>query len=196
MEPRISISALRENPYYSIYYINLSRLIVNGIIPFVSLTFFNCSIYNRIRRRSNLSEENSPRKQRCGQEHDLARVLLAIVLTFILCHTLRIFLNFYEMIWINDIIACMSAKQDEFPLWCSIVNQFSTLFMVLNSSTNTIIYCCLNKKFRGYMHRRISRLSRRNRDEEQNSTLELQQIGLKNVQFAAERETDLRPVVL
>ena len=130
-------------------------------------------------------------QKRSDQEHDLARVLLAIVLTFIICHALRIFLNFYEMIWIRDILDCMTTNPgSEFPIWSYIVNELSTLFMVLNSCGNTIIYCCLNKKFRRYivLHRQTiyHGLSRRH-NTERISTIELHQSRLKRHETMPER---------
>ena len=140
---------MRKNPYYSIYYINLCRLIVLGVIPFVLLTFYNCAIYKRIRQGPKLIEENDlSKKVRRNQEHDLAMVLFSIVVLCILCHTLRFFLNFYEMIWINDILACTYEGKDGFPRWSYIVQEFSRLLLVFNSSVNIVIYCCFNQKFR------------------------------------------------
>ena len=146
-KPIISVTAMRTNPYYSIYYINLSRLVVLGILPLALLAFFNCDIYKRIRMRSKLIEENISKRIRINQENELARVLFAIVVLFIFCHTLRFFLNFYEMIWINNAISCMQAGKPEFPTWSWIVNEFSRLLLVLNSSINILVYCCFNIKF-------------------------------------------------
>ena len=41
----------RSHPYFLLFYQNLARLIILGILPFVMLIFFNCSIYFAIRRR-------------------------------------------------------------------------------------------------------------------------------------------------
>ena len=148
MKPIISVTAMRTNPYYSIYYINLGRLLVLGIIPLGLLVFFNCDIYKRIKSRSTLTEENVSKGIKVKQENELARVLFAIVILFILCHALRVVLNFYEMIWINKAISCMLAGQPEFPRWSVIVNEFSRFLMVFNSSVNIVMYCCFNTKFR------------------------------------------------
>ena len=140
---------MRRNPYYSIYYICLCRLIVLGIVPFSLLTFFNCAIYNRIKKPMPLMEDtNLTTRIRRNQENDLAKVLFAIVGLCIICHTLRFFLNFYEMIWINNLIACLQAGGREFPVWSHIVQECSRLLLILNSSTNIVIYCCFNSKFR------------------------------------------------
>ena len=147
--PTITINDMRRNPNYSIYYICLCRLIVLGIIPFSLLTFFNCAIYNRIKQPMPLMDDtNLSTRIRRTQENDLSKVLFAIVGLCIICHTLRFFLNFYEMIWINDLLACLQAGKTEFPVWSHVVQEFSRLLLILNSSINIVIYCCFNAKFR------------------------------------------------
>ena len=41
----------RSHPFFIMFYQNLARLIVLGMMPFAMLIFFNCSIYLAIRRR-------------------------------------------------------------------------------------------------------------------------------------------------
>ena len=105
--------------------------------------FFQDELSSTNRRTSSAS--------RCNKETDLARVLFGIVITFILCHALRILLSFQEAIVIKNVMACTSAGKPIFPRWAVITNQFSELILVLNSSVNLIIYCCFNKAFRQHM---------------------------------------------
>ena len=44
-------TAFRSHPYFIMFYQNLARLIVLGLLPFALLFFFNCSIYLAIKRR-------------------------------------------------------------------------------------------------------------------------------------------------
>jgi hypothetical protein len=83
-----------------------------------------------------------------NHEKDLARVLIGIVIMFILCHILRLLINFYETIVIRNAIACESAGQNDFPLWGFVTITCSELLLVFNSSLNMIIYCCINQNFR------------------------------------------------
>ena len=149
----IEITDMRKNANYSIYYICLCRLIVLGIIPFSLLTFFNCAIYNRIKQPMPLIDDTTlSTRIRRNQENDLSKVLFAIVGICIICHTLRFFLNFYEMIWINNLLACIQAgAKREFPVWSHVVQEFSRLLLILNSSVNIVIYCCFNAKFRNQL---------------------------------------------
>ena len=147
------VTELRRNPYYSTYYINLAVLFVLGIIPVSLLAYFNCVIYIKIKPPTILlhTEDcgSTSRISSCtSQEKDLARVLIGIVILFILCHILRLIINFYETIVIKNAIACESAGKYDFPLWGFISITCSELLLVLNSSLNMIIYCCINGSFR------------------------------------------------
>ena len=44
----------RSHPYFIMFYQNIARLVILGIIPFAMLIFFNCSIYLAIRRRTGM----------------------------------------------------------------------------------------------------------------------------------------------
>ena len=55
------------------------------------------------------------------------------------------------MIWINDLLACLQAGKTEFPVWSHVVQEFSRLLLILNSSINIVIYCCFNAKFRNQL---------------------------------------------
>ena len=105
MVPYITITELRTNPYYSTYYINLAVLFVLGVIPVSLLAYFNCVIYLKIKPPTILlhAEDcvggSTSRISSCtNHEKDLARVLIGIVIMFILCHILRLIINFYETI--------------------------------------------------------------------------------------------------
>ena len=147
-KPTIKITEMRKNPDYSKYYIHLCRLIVLGVIPFVLIAYYNFAIYKHIYQGSKLFEEDISKRIRQKQENNLSRVLFAIVVLFILCHTLKIFLNFYEMIWIDDVLFCTMNGKDGFPRWSYIVQVFSRFLLVFNSSVNIVIYTCFSGKFR------------------------------------------------
>ena len=152
---------MRKDPYYSIYYINLCRLIVLGIIPFSLLTFYNYAIYKNIRETSKSIVGNISRTPRRNQENELARVLFLIVGVCIVCHAPRFCLNFYEMVWINNAISCLRENKDEFPSWSYNVQEFSRFLMILNSTVNSVIYCCFNTKFRKQASRFKSTITRK-----------------------------------
>ena len=140
---------LRMNSYYITYYIVLTRLLFLGIFPFVLLAFFNYRIYHEIQVPSIINalpklEKDARRKQ----ETDLAKVLIGIVVIFILCNFLRVFLDFYEMVNIESIIACNLEGRVGTSSWVVQINYFSKLMIATDASISMVIYCLINKSFR------------------------------------------------
>ena len=148
IEPFIEITALRKNRAYSFYYVNLATLIVQGIVPLILLAYWNYNIYKNIRSSTNLLHESINLNNRDKTEHSLSRVLIGIVFAFVLCHALRIFLDVHEATWIKHVQACMSKGRRGISLWVFVAMEFSSLLLVVSSSINMIIYCCLNSSFR------------------------------------------------
>ena len=109
-----------------IWYVNVARLLVQGIIPFVSLSFLNYRIYWVMKRRQNMvnrplvapKPNNLPpnnitgggnnattltARQKKANEAQQAVVLFVIVLLFFLCHSLRFGLNVHEFFNLNTL---------------------------------------------------------------------------------------------
>ena len=159
--PQITVTDLRRNPNYSTYYINFAVLLFLGIIPLALLAYFNCVIYQHIKppkillrsenRGSTSSHTSSQISNFNSHEKEMARVLIGIVIMFISCHFLRLMINFYETIVFRTAIACEMAGKNDFPLWGFISITCSEFLLVLNSSLNIVIYCCINGNFRKKM---------------------------------------------
>ena len=94
-----------------------------------------------------LDQLNQSGVSRSNQETDLARVLIGIVITFIFCHSLRIILNFIDMITAQEECWNVPGKH-VIPSWAEIAVSFNKLMLIVNSSANMIIYFCLNAAFR------------------------------------------------
>ena len=73
-------------------------------------------------------------------EENLSMVFVAIVTIFLLCHSLKIGLNFYDGLFGK--VGATSANR--------IAGYFSNFLIVINSAINMIIYCILNRKFRNH----------------------------------------------
>ena len=73
-------------------------------------------------------------------EENLSMVFVGIVTIFLLCHSLKIGLNFYDGLFGK--VGATSANR--------IAGYFSNFLIVLNSAINMIIYCILNRKFRNH----------------------------------------------
>lgn len=57
-------------------------------------------------------------------EDSLAMVFMGIVLAFLICHFLRVFLNAHEMMIIEEAMECSTANKRSFPKWAIITNFF------------------------------------------------------------------------
>ena len=147
----IDVTATRRHHHYSFYYMGLARLFVLGIIPLSSLMYFNLKIYNGVRCSSNLSELDDERNQRNQRENDMAKVLIGIVVTFIICNLFRVVTELDNMIMAKKAAACEDTGEPAFYLWSLIIDYLSDLMMVINSSINMTIYGCLNSNFRKHI---------------------------------------------
>merc|ERR1719232_693026 len=150
----IEVTDFRKNTYYTIYYTNWTRLLIMGIIPTVLLIYFNYKIYkdvkHRNRRQLSMSRTSATATQqaRRKQEDNLAVVFMGIVLIFLVCNFPRNMLSLFESLWIRRSMACQKTGMRGFPVWAIILGNFSHLLLVVNSSTNMILYIFLNKQFR------------------------------------------------
>ena len=141
---------LRFDYHYSMYYNCLGRLIVLGVVPFILLAYFNYTIYIGMKLPTNLGQQADVREKRRMQESELVVVLVGIVVVFICSNIVRISLNMYETIALDKIMLNREKCEHYIPTWFYIAQAVNDLFLVMNSSANMIIYCCLNSKFRKY----------------------------------------------
>ena len=146
VKPVIRATDLRKNSLYLTYYINLATFVVIGLIPFSLISYYNYNVYKGMKLRLKIAEDRQRKisnisiREKSTHEHDSANVLGGIVLLFMICHSLRLLLNFYEMIFIKHVLDCITNKQSGFPTWFFITKSFSDLMLIINSSINVIIY--------------------------------------------------------
>ena len=76
----------------------LARFLVLGIFPFLTICFLNYKIYLIVNQR-----RRSGRRQK---EDNLSFILMAIVASFLLCNSPRIFLNMHEITVTQEIYEC------------------------------------------------------------------------------------------
>ena len=134
-------------PYY-MYYESLIYIIPLGIIPLSLLIYWNREIYRNMKASADFSRENSTTSVGNQQEHDLAKVLIGIVFVCFCCTSGITILCLSNSFMIKDVIPCQSAGMKGYPTWFKILLEVSHVLMVINSSVNMIIYCCLNSSFR------------------------------------------------
>ena len=99
----------------------------------------NSRIYVAIRRR---------RKGRRRREDRLSVVLLIIVAVFVLCNLPRLGLNMHEITVIDQVNRCFLTDLGGFPIWALVLGFVSQVSLVVNSSTNLLIYCLVGTRFR------------------------------------------------
>ena len=160
-------SELRLDDTYVVLYVNIARLLVQGIIPFVCLSFLNYRIYWVMRRRSQLV--NRPQitqqtngvstQQKKANEAQQAVVLFVIVLLFFFCHTLRFILNIHEFLTLETLRTAIKEDCNSVSLWALGGASISHCLMTLNSSVNFFIYAFTSSTFRDVLTGHIKRFT-------------------------------------
>ena len=101
------------------------------IIPFSALAIFNMLTWLEMRRalarRAQLSAQEL-------KEHNLATMLLMVVLVFFICNALALVVNVIELLKFVDLLYYLGI--------------LSNSLVILNSSVNILVYCTFGKKFR------------------------------------------------
>ena len=156
---------MRLNEDYVIWYVTVGKLLVQGIIPFISLSFLNYRIYWVMKRRANMinrplvakTSSSQPHvtgaqltaQQKKANEAQQAAVLFVIVLLFFLCHALRSLINIHELVNIDDLIQTIRdpSKQCFSPL-ADTARCVSDALTTLNASVNFFIYAFTSSMFR------------------------------------------------
>ena len=133
------VTDFRMNDMYVTWYINWARLLILGLIPFISIFFLNTKIYLAIRRR---------RRGKRRRDDNLSIVLMLIVGVFLICNLPRLILNMHEITVIHIVNKCTHTDLGGFPAWSIALGFVSHVLLVLNSSINLMIYCLVGAKFR------------------------------------------------
>ena len=163
-------TSLRRNPDYIFYYSGITRLIVTLIVPFYAVIYLNAKTYKLIyvRRkrqnaasakteRSNDEENGNPlilrthivsEKEKHTSEEKLFIIFSSISLLFLVCHLPRFILDLDEAIFQKESIECTEAGYSVAPFWAIQFENISNLFLTINSSLNSAIYCFLSRKYR------------------------------------------------
>ncbi|XP_075162006.1 FMRFamide Receptor [Haematobia irritans] len=137
-------SALRQNLMYINLYIHWCYLIVNYIIPFLTLAILNCLIYRQV-KRANRERQRLSRSEK--REIGLATMLLCVVVVFFAFNFLALVVNISEAFY-NFIDNSLTKTNN--------------LLVTINSSCNFLIYVIFGEKFKRiflliFFKRRLSR---------------------------------------
>ena len=123
-----------------------------GVIPLVLLVYFNKKIHAAIKLPPNIELQGDEEIACINREKRLSRVLMRIVIVFIVCHTPRVSWYIYNATNYKSIVYCTlqnPTTSGQSP-WNAFLGLLYDMFIVINSSVNTIVYCSANDKFRRY----------------------------------------------
>ena len=93
-EYSICPTPMRNDPHYIGGYILLANFFMMAFIPFFVLTITNCLIYSTISNMTSLNKKTSSRQKR---DHNIAMILVGIVIVFSFCNIFRMIINLYEV---------------------------------------------------------------------------------------------------
>ena len=170
---------LRQNPFYILWYINVSNLVVTGFVPCILLVFFNYKIYNIVQNNRTRRASMIPRCGTENREHNCIRkdirhafILFSIVTLLVFCHSLRVALNIEE---VTNLSSEMDGRSYQCPLryWAVIAIPISSILIQINAGANFFIYFQFDKTFREYL---LSIVSRNSSTRQYQDNLELQEI--------------------
>lgn len=161
---------LRENYSYFIGYYTISYVIVHFFAPFLLISILNALIIKTIAEASALRQRLAPKRntsnQTCNQpdtavlkdakrQGNITRMIVVVTLIFLLCNTLPFVLNIWE--------ALETSLFNPSNPWSSVAYvtlDVSNILVVLNSSTNFILYAIYCRQYRKLCRRYLRRLYR------------------------------------
>jgi hypothetical protein len=124
------------------------------------LAILNFFIYRSI-SRATASHNNISSAHR--RDSTMARLLMAIVIVFLCCHSTKIIVNFYEALQVDSVLAATEhpdracshqmvrhGELTEHPDWVMLLVKINHLLLTINSATNIIIYSYKVTKLGGH----------------------------------------------
>ena len=116
----------------------------------VLLVYYNFSVYKAFKWPQNIEMMAAEEIIRNSREKRLSKVLISIVAVFMVCQSFRVIWQLYYSINYKNIVNCpkqIPSKSGE-PPWSYVLALLYELFLVVNSSVNTIVYFTVNTSFR------------------------------------------------
>ncbi|XP_034480958.1 FMRFamide receptor-like [Drosophila innubila] len=126
----VHASPLRKSPSYLKIYRHWCTLIINYIIPFLTLAILNSLIYRQVRRANRFRKQLSSSER---HEIGLATILLVAVVAFLLLKSVALVMNISDAFYGK--------------IYPELIN-VSNLLIIIHSSINFLIYIALGKKYR------------------------------------------------
>jgi len=141
--PWMNATDLRRNPVYAEYVVFVLNFVVMGLVPVLLLAGLNFLIYRSISRATATHNNISSAHRR---DTTMARLLMAIVVVFLCCHSTKIVVNFYEALQM-----IRYGELSEQPGWMEPLIKVNHLLLTINSAINIVIYSFKDFKFRSVL---------------------------------------------
>ena len=90
------ITSLRRNPKYIFYYIHIARLVVMGILPFLSLLVINTLIFMKIKKGLKIRVSSLKVQKKQTRIRRQSITLMTIIIVYLICNLPRVTLNLSE----------------------------------------------------------------------------------------------------
>jgi len=154
----INLTRLGCNEEYLLYYEFLANTIPFGVIPFLVLIFLSYKTFRNLRchniqmKISGINDQKVDKLRR-QEEEQMAKVMVGLVVVFLLCHFLRIFLNTWTGIKgaRGDIDRCDHQAGTGTLDGYGMAVQLSVFMVMVNSAIGTITYGVINSEFRKHL---------------------------------------------
>ena len=158
-------TSLRKNPYYATAYVFWSKVIFLELIPYAVILIFNGVIIYKIFKSDKfalpqqnddeeeakaLSKNGSRIQKKKRKEIDMAITLIAISIMFVLCQSVKLVADVYELMVCDHFKIAKDGydPQCHNPIGIDVVISFGNLFVCVNSAANFLMYMIRGKKFR------------------------------------------------
>ncbi|TRY61270.1 hypothetical protein TCAL_02155 [Tigriopus californicus] len=138
-QAKVVVTSIRGNAEYTKIVIILN-FIVMVVIPLMVLSICHIFTFKAIHKTTHFHNAISSHQRR---DNAMAMLFFFIILCFVICHSGKFTLNFFEMSRIAT-----QEKDKEWPLWAFILARINHLMLVINSSVNFFIYCFRDARFR------------------------------------------------
>ena len=170
------VTDLRLDPDYIFYYTHWARLLLTGLLPAAYLATINIAICVKLSRKqilpyqthamsshgeglessSTMVSGNLSQKHVNKKPKNSVVTLSTIVMMYLICNLPRLSLNMAEYVLGDSLYKVNSCDCSLAPSWFFILIRISHLFLVINSSSNFLIYFSVCSRFKRIFRKKIS----------------------------------------
>ena len=163
-------TSLRIDPDYATFYVFWSKVIFMELLPYALIISLNASIIYQLYKTGQFRERHSTVQQpseemrildgqrpeanrnnrRIQLERDMAITLVAISLMFVICQSIKLIVDIYELTVCDFSKIAIEGHDPEChnPTKIDVVASLGNLFVCINSAANFLVYMIKGKRFR------------------------------------------------